>query len=266
MLDYDLSEMYGVETRVLKQAVRRNKRRFPADFMIELTIIEHDALKKQFGARRRGRHSKYPSFAFTEQGVSMLSSVLNSETAIQVNIQIIRIFARLREMLATHNDIVDRLYRVEYKLTEHNDKIVLIFEYLKQFKERKRIGYNSPEKSLILLHRTDPTRFNNIRRDALDHRGDTVSFIEMILWDFLNHITDNANLICFFSCDMFVANCTSHNALFSHQRLFIFFPDLLCLSQCIHKPGLNHQVCLKQIQVMVDMICNGYIFGLAPCK
>ena len=66
ILDYDLSEMYGVETRVLKQAVRRNKRRFPADFMIELTTVEHDALKKGFGARRRWRHSKYPPFAFTE--------------------------------------------------------------------------------------------------------------------------------------------------------------------------------------------------------
>ena len=63
MLDYDLSEMYGVETRVLKQAVRRNKRLFPADFMIELTTVEHDALKKRFGTRRRGRHSKYPPFA-----------------------------------------------------------------------------------------------------------------------------------------------------------------------------------------------------------
>ncbi len=156
MLDYDLSEMYGVETRVLKQAVRRNKKRFPADFMIELTIVEHNELKKQLGARRRGRHSKYPPFAFTEQGVSMLSSVLNSETAIQVNIQIIRIFARLREMLATHKDIVERLYIIEFKLTEHDDKIVLIFEYLKQFKDakqnktdfkkRKRIGYKPSEK------------------------------------------------------------------------------------------------------------------------
>lgn len=156
MLDYDLSEMYGVETRVLKQAVRRNKRRFPADFMIELTTVEHDALKKRFGARRRGRHSKYPPFAFTDRGVSMLSSVLNSETAIQVNIQIIRIFARLGEMLATHKGILERLHRIENKLTGHNDKIVLIFEYLKQFKEakqnetdfkkRKRIGYKSSEK------------------------------------------------------------------------------------------------------------------------
>jgi len=155
MLDFDLSELYGVETRVLKQAVRRNIKRFPADFMIELTIDEHDELKRQSGVRRRGRHSKYPPFAFTEQGVSMLSSVLNSETAILVNIQIIRIFTRLREMLTTHKDILERLVRVENRLTEHDDKIILIFEYIKQlkevkqnesdFKERKRIGYKSSE-------------------------------------------------------------------------------------------------------------------------
>jgi hypothetical protein len=155
MLDFDLSELYGVETRVLKQAVRRNIKRFPADFMIELTKDEHDALKRQAGVRRRGGHSKYPPFAFTEQGVSMLSSVLNSETAILVNIQIIRIFTRLREMLTTHKDILERLVRVENTLTEHDDEIIVIFEYIKQlktvkqnesdFKERKRIGYKSSE-------------------------------------------------------------------------------------------------------------------------
>ena len=156
MLDFDLSELYSVETRILKQAVRRNKRRFPADFMIELTVDEHNELKKKFGPRQRGRHTKYIPFAFTEQGVSMLSSVLNSETAILVNIQIIRIFTRLREMLETHKEILKRIDRVEHKLIEYDEKIVLIFEYLKQlkeakqnesdFKERKRIGYKSSEK------------------------------------------------------------------------------------------------------------------------
>ncbi|MDD5205076.1 MAG: ORF6N domain-containing protein [Desulfobacterales bacterium] len=91
--------MYGVETKQLKRAVRRNSRRFPRDFMFELTKEEHDSLRSQFGTLKRGEHSKYMPMAFTEQGIAMLSSVLNSERAIEVNIVIMRAFVQLRSSL-----------------------------------------------------------------------------------------------------------------------------------------------------------------------
>src|SRR6266705_121421 len=109
MLDEDLAELYGVETKQLKRQVRRNIERFPDDFMYELTSNEYNALRSQFGTLKRGQHSKYMPMAFTEQGVAMLSSVLNSKTAIEVNIQIIRIFTRMRELLLTHKDILIKL-------------------------------------------------------------------------------------------------------------------------------------------------------------
>ena len=102
MLDTDLAELYGVETRVLKQAVRRNRKRFPEDFMYELTRNEARSLRSQNVTLKRGQYSKYLPFAFTEQGVAMLSSVLNSDRAIEVNIAIMRVFVRLREMMAAH--------------------------------------------------------------------------------------------------------------------------------------------------------------------
>jgi len=95
MLDRDLAELYGVETKVLKQAVRRNIKRFPVDFMFELKSDEERSLRSQNVTLKRGQHSKYLSFAFTEQGVAMLSSVINSERAIEVNIQIMRAFVIL---------------------------------------------------------------------------------------------------------------------------------------------------------------------------
>ena len=98
MLDRDLAELYGVETRALKQAVRRNIKRFPEDFMFELTEDENQALRSQNVILKRGQHSKYLPFAFTEQGVSMLSSVLNSERAIQVNILIMRAFKNITHL------------------------------------------------------------------------------------------------------------------------------------------------------------------------
>jgi hypothetical protein len=97
MIDQDLAGLYGVQTKVLKQAVRRNIKRFPADFMFELTEEEDLSLRSQIVTLKRGQHSKYLPFAFTEQGVAMLSSVLNSERAIQVNILIMRSFTRLRQ-------------------------------------------------------------------------------------------------------------------------------------------------------------------------
>ena len=99
MLDYNLAVLYGVETKRLKERVRRNISRFPEDFMFELTPDEYDSLRTQFASLKRGQHSKYTPFAFTEQGVAMLSSVLNSEKAVQVNIEIMRAFAKYRALL-----------------------------------------------------------------------------------------------------------------------------------------------------------------------
>jgi len=148
MLDRDLAELYGVQTKVFKQAVRRNLDRFPEDFMFELTHEELTSLRSQIVTLKtgRGQHSKYIPFAFTEQGVAMLSSVLNSETAIRVNIQIIRVFTRMREMLLTHKDILIQLEKIEHKLIKHDEDIALIFQYLRQLLNppqtpRRKIGF-----------------------------------------------------------------------------------------------------------------------------
>src|SRR3990172_11467791 len=110
MLDADLAGLYGVEVKQLKRQVRRNINRFPADFMIELSKEECESLRCHFGTLKRGEHSKYLPYAFTEQGVAMLSSVLNSSRAVQVNIAIMRAFVRLREMIASNKDMAKRLY------------------------------------------------------------------------------------------------------------------------------------------------------------
>ncbi|HLG41470.1 MAG TPA: ORF6N domain-containing protein [Chitinophagaceae bacterium] len=113
MLDSDLAELYGTETKVLNQSVKRNIDRFPGDFMFELTREEFEFLRSQIVTSKTGRGgARYLPMAFTEQGVAMLSSVLNSETAIRVNIQIIRIFTRMREMLLTHKDILQQLEKM----------------------------------------------------------------------------------------------------------------------------------------------------------
>ncbi len=145
MLDRDLAELYGVETRVLNQAARRNEKRFPDDFMFQLTVEELKNLKSQNVISSWGGIRKLP-LAFTEQGVAMLSSVLNSETAIEVNIQIIRIFSRIRELLLTHKDILLKLEQLERKVEGHDREIQLIFTALKKLinppqKPRPRIGF-----------------------------------------------------------------------------------------------------------------------------
>lgn len=146
MLDEDLAELYEVETKQLKRQVRRNIDRFPEeDFMFELTKDELENLRSQIGTSSWGG-SRYIPMAFTEQGVAMLSSVLNSARAIKVNIQIIRIFTRMREMLLTHKDILLKLEQLESKVTGHDEDIQLIFGYLKQLlnppqEPRPRVGF-----------------------------------------------------------------------------------------------------------------------------
>jgi len=148
MLDRDLAELYEVETKALKQAVRRNIDRFPADFMFELTKDEYQSLRSQIVTLKRGQHSKYAPFAFTEHGVLMLSSVLNSERAIQVNIQIVRTFTKLREMLSTHKDFKRKIESMEKK---YDEQFQIVFEAIKQLlseedKPKKKIGYTVKEK------------------------------------------------------------------------------------------------------------------------
>ncbi|MFC1822774.1 ORF6N domain-containing protein, partial [Thermodesulfobacteriota bacterium] len=105
MIDQDLSELYGVETKQLKRAVRRNLDRFPSDFMFELTRDEYNTLRSQSGTLKRGAHSKYLPMAFTEQGVAMLSSVLNTDRAIEVNIVIMRAFVQLRKISSSQKQL-----------------------------------------------------------------------------------------------------------------------------------------------------------------
>jgi hypothetical protein len=147
MLDKDLAELYGVETKQLKRAVRRNIHRFPSDFMFELTKGEYDSLRYQFGTLKRGQHTKYLPLAFTEQGVAMLSSVLNSRRAIETNILIMRAFVRLREMISTHKDLLRKVEEMEKK---YDRQFQVVFEAIKQLmaepeKPKKRIGFEVKE-------------------------------------------------------------------------------------------------------------------------
>lgn len=138
MLDSDLAELYQVETKVLNQAVKRNIDRFPPDFMFQLSDKQWKNLKSHFVTSRWGGRRTTP-YVFTEQGVAMLSSVLNSEVAINVNIQIIRVFTKMREMLLTHQDLLLEMEEIKKKVSGQDEKIELIFYYLKQFvKEREK--------------------------------------------------------------------------------------------------------------------------------
>jgi len=149
MLDRNLAELYGVETRTLKQAVRRNIKRFPLDFMFELNKKELENWRSQFVISNRDRMGlRYKPMAFTEQGVAMLSSVLNSDRAIDVNIEIMRAFVRLREMLGTHKDLARKLTALEDK---YDERFKIVFEAIQQLmtppeSPRKEIGFKVKEK------------------------------------------------------------------------------------------------------------------------
>ncbi len=145
MLDQDLADLYQVQTKVLNQSVKRNIKRFPIDFMFQLSAEEWQNLKSQIVTSSWGGRRTEP-YAFTEQGVAMLSSVLNSDTAIDVNIQIIRVFTKIRRVLVDHKDILLKLEKIEKKATEHDDDIQVIFKYLKELLKkpnppRNAIGY-----------------------------------------------------------------------------------------------------------------------------
>jgi phage regulator Rha-like protein len=152
MLDRDLAEMYGVETRVLKQAVRRNISRFPEDFMFEMTAEELTNWRSQIVTSNSDKMGlRYPPFCFTEQGVAMLSSVLNSETAIQVNILIIRVFARMKQVLLDYKDLLLKMEKMETTVSKHEKEILAIFNAVKKLieqpaKPRNPIGFPYPGK------------------------------------------------------------------------------------------------------------------------
>jgi hypothetical protein len=147
MLDRDLAELYGVETRILKQAVRRKIKRFPDDFMFELTKEEFENWRSQIVMSNADKMGlRYPPMAFTEQGVAMLSSVLNSDRAIQVNIQIMRAFTKLRQMLSSNEDLKRKIEAMERKYDKH---FRVVFEAIKELlkpgkKSARKIGFKIP--------------------------------------------------------------------------------------------------------------------------
>jgi phage regulator Rha-like protein len=147
MLDSDLAKLYEIETKQLKRQVRRNIERFPEDFMFELNQHEFEILRCQFGTSNIGGN-RYIPMAFTEQGVAMLSSVLNSKIAIKVNIQIIRVFTKMREILADTLNMKLDIEEIKRKLINHDKNIELVFNYLEELMEkqdnkveRNKIGY-----------------------------------------------------------------------------------------------------------------------------
>jgi len=153
MLDTDLAVLYGVETRVLVQAVKRNSNRFPTDFMFQLSDEEADLLRSQIviSKNRRGGR-RYLPYVFTEQGVAMLSSVLNSERAVEINIEIMRAFVRLREMILSNKDLARKLDALERKFESHDVHIRSLFEAIRQLMappepKKRRIGFLVEEKA-----------------------------------------------------------------------------------------------------------------------
>ena len=154
MLDRDLAEMYRVPTSRLNEAVKRNILRFPEDFMFQLTEIEFKSLISQIAiSNNKGRGgTRKPPYAFTEQGVAMLSSVLNSETAIQVNIQIIRLFTKMKQLILDNKDLGMKIEKIEQHLLKNDEEIKTIFAYLKKLliqenKPRNPIGFKVPGKT-----------------------------------------------------------------------------------------------------------------------
>ena len=146
MIDKDIASLYGVPTKRLNEQVKRNLKRFPDDFMFQLTQEEKDEVVANCDHLKNLKYSPNLPYVFTEHGAVMLASVLNSDRAIEVNIQIVRIFTKMKEMLLTHKDILLKLEQLENKVSSHDENIQMIFEALKQLlnppqEPRKRIGF-----------------------------------------------------------------------------------------------------------------------------
>jgi len=143
ILDSDLADLYEVEVKQIKRQVRRNVDRFPKDFMFELSKREFDSLRSHFGTLKRGEHSKYLPYAFTEQGVAMLSTVLKSKRAVRVNIEIMRAFVRLRAILASNKDLAIKLEALERK---YDAQFKIVFDAIRQLMtppepKKRKIGF-----------------------------------------------------------------------------------------------------------------------------
>jgi phage regulator Rha-like protein len=150
ILDSELAKLYGVPTKRLNEAVKRNKKRFPPDFMFQLNQKEFEALRSQFATSKGRGGRRYIPLVFTEQGVAMLSSVLNSERAIEVNIMIMRAFVKLREIISTHKKVEEKLKELEQKLQSHDDQIVQIIQVIHQLitppeLPKRKIGFTVEE-------------------------------------------------------------------------------------------------------------------------
>lgn len=150
MLDRDLARLYGVQTKNLNKAVSRNLDRFPSDFMFQLTAEEHESLRFQSGTLKRGQHSKYRPFVFTQEGVAMLSGVLRSPRAVQVNVAIMRTFVRLRETLSLHKELAHKLADLERKIENHDETIRSLFDAIRQLMSpeetpHREIGFHIKE-------------------------------------------------------------------------------------------------------------------------
>ena len=153
MLDFDLAELYETETKYLKRTVKANIKRFPPDFLFDLTKLEYDFLRCNFSTletKGRGKYAKYLPYAFTEQGVAMLSGILNSEKAIEVNIAIMRAFVFMRQYALSHKDLTEKLQELESKYDKQFKDVYEAISFLMQKdnqeteqKDRKRIGYTA---------------------------------------------------------------------------------------------------------------------------
>ncbi len=157
MLDFDLAALYEVETGYLKRQVRRNIERFPDDFLFELSAKEFDSLRSQFGTLKRGAHPKYLPYAFTEQGLAMLSGIVNSPKAIAMNIAIMRAFVEMRQIIINNKKITDQLQLLHNRIGEHDVQLNSIYEAIENlledktetelkdaaWKKRKRIGFKA---------------------------------------------------------------------------------------------------------------------------
>ena len=146
MLDSDLAELYGVETKRLKEQVKRNINRFPERFMFELSRQENELLRSQNATLKKGEHSKYLPFVFTEHGILMLSNVLKSESAVQVSIRIIDVFVRLRKAYAEQTEVWLTIEKIKSKLDNHDKNMEIVFRYLDELIDKKE--NQSPRKTI----------------------------------------------------------------------------------------------------------------------
>ena len=157
MIDSDLAELYGVTTKRLNEQVKRNHKRFPKDFMFQLSETEKEEVVAICDHLKKLKFSPYLPYVFTEHGTVMLAGILNSDRAIEVNIMIVRTFNKMREMLSLNNDVLLEIEKIKKQLSKQGDKIIMLIDYLKQFddlkqdelqyKNRPRIGYKTTSSS-----------------------------------------------------------------------------------------------------------------------